>query len=92
MIVRAPIDAPGPIATNGPIDAPGPIVASAATLLRRSIPGGGGGDCASSATACANARYGFSARTIAHDAAAASSPGLARPRMIADARVCRMSV
>src|SRR5205814_578104 len=86
-IVRAPIDTPAPIVANGPIETSGPIAASAATLLKRSIPLAGGVVWTSSATACANARYGFSARSTAHDRGALASPAFEDARITADARV-----
>jgi hypothetical protein len=84
-MVRAPIEAPAPMLTNGPIDAPSPITASLATALKGLIPAVVETSGANSDTACANAEYGSSVRRTAQGTGAVVP--LVRPRMTADARV-----
>src|SRR5436190_19787396 len=83
-MVPAPIAAPGPTVTNGPIEALASMTASGAMALSGSMPGRSIDAGANSDTACANAEYGSSARSTAHDEGGWEL--LSGPRITADAR------
>src|SRR5688500_10041157 len=74
---------PSPTTTYSPIDASAETCAREWTTAVGCTPGAGRHCSAKTSTACAKARYGFFARSIAHGAASASSPRMTAPAFVA---------